>query len=146
MKNGMKAVATILGVVLVSGTLAACKHHESHGDYAKKMKEHFDASLKKVGATDEQRAKIGGVSDQIVADGQQVCKNSQGLSAKVVGCLLLDTPDRQWLHNTVDEKAKELTGFAHRTVDRLIEISAMLTPEQRSELKKGFDSAHGSEK
>jgi hypothetical protein len=46
----------------------------------------------------------------------------------------------------VDEKAKEFTEFTHRTVDHLIEISAMLTPEQRSELKKGFDSAHGAEK
>ncbi|MBT1077276.1 hypothetical protein [Geobacter grbiciae] len=57
MKSGMKAVAAILAVVLASGTLAACKHHGSHGDHAKKMKEHFDASLKKVGTTDEQRAK-----------------------------------------------------------------------------------------
>lgn len=146
MKSGMKVVAAILTVVLASGTLAACKCHVSHDDYAKKVKEHFDASLKKVGATGEQKAKIDGVRDQIVSDGQQVYSNNKGLTGRVVGCLLLDTPNRQWLHNTVDETAKEFTEFAHRTIDRLIEISAMLTPEQRSELKKGFDSVHGAEK
>ena len=146
MKKGMKAVAAIFGVALMSGMVTACKHHGSHGDHAKKLKEHVEASLKKVGATDEQRAKIGEVTDRIVADGQAARKNSQGLTAKVAGCLLLDTPDRDWLHKTVDDKAKEYTGFAHRTVDRLIEISAMLTPAQRSELKKGFDSAHGAKR
>lgn len=146
MKKGMKTIAAVLGVVLVSGSLAACRDHGSHGDHFGKVKEHIDASLKKVGATDEQRAKIGGIADQIVSDGQQLKKANQGLKARFVGCLLLDTPNREWLHSTVDEKAKELTVFAHRTVDRLIEISAVLTPEQRSELKKGIEAAHGAEK
>lgn len=146
MKKGIKAVAAILGVVLVSGTLAACKHGGSHGDHVGKLKEHMSASLKKVGATDEQKVKIGGVVDQIITDGQQLGKNSQSLKTKVVGCILQDTPDREWLHNTVDEKGKELTGFAHRTVDRLIEISAVLTPGQRSELRKDFESSHGEKK
>lgn len=144
MKKGMKTVAAILGVILVSGTVSACKHHGSHGDHAGKLKEHMSDSLEKVGASDQQKAKIGGVMDQIAADGQLQCKNSQGLKAKVVGSLLLDTPDREWLHSTVDEKAKEVTGFAHRTVDRLIEISAVLTPGQRAELKKGYESSHGA--
>jgi len=143
MKKGMNAVAVILGIVLVGGTLGACKHHGSHGDHAEQIKEHIDASLKKIDATDEQRAKIGVVTNQIVTDGQLLCKNDPELKAKIIGCFLLDTPNREWLHTTVDEKAKELTGFAHRTVDRLIEISAVLTPGQRSELKKKFDSAHG---
>ncbi len=143
MKKGMKAVVAVLGVALVSGALTACKHHGSHGDLSGKLKEHVDVSLNKVGATDEQKAKIGGVTVQIITDGQQLCKNNQGLNAKFVGCLLQDTPNREWLHTTVDEKAKELTGFAHRTVDRLIEISTVLTPDQRSELNKKFETAHG---
>lgn len=146
MKKGMKAVAAVLGVALVSGALTACKHHGSDGDLSGKLKEHVNASLKKIGATDEQKVKIGVVTDQIVADGQQLRKKDQGLKAKVVGCLLQDNPDREWLHNTVDEKAREFTGFAHRTVDRLMEISAVLSPEQRSELKKKFESAHGEKK
>jgi len=61
----------------------------------------------------------------------------------VTGCLLHDNPNREWLHKTVDEKSLEITGFAHRTIDHLIEISAMLTPEQRVKLKKEIESAHG---
>lgn len=143
MKKNMKAVSAVIGVVLLSGMMVACKPHGSHRDHGKKVKEHVDASLKKVGATGEQRAKIGVITDQMVADGQQVAASNKGVSAKVAGCLLLDEPNRGWLHKTVDEKALEFTGFAHRTVDRLIEISAMLTPEQRAKLKKVLESAHG---
>lgn len=143
MKKNIKAVSAVIGVVLLSGMMVACKPNGSHGDHGKKVKEHVEASLKKVGATEEQRAKIGVVTDQIVADGKQVAASNKGVSAQVAGCLLLDEPNRGWLHKTVDEKALQLTGFAHRTVDRLIEISAMLTPEQRAKLKKGLESAHG---
>ncbi|HBG05976.1 MAG: hypothetical protein A2075_16415 [Geobacteraceae bacterium GWC2_58_44] len=143
MDKRIKGVGAVVGVVLLGGMVAACKPHGSHGDHAQKAREHFESSLKKVGATDEQRTRIGVVTDQIVADGQQISKNGKGVSAKVAGCLLLDNPNREWLHKTVDEKALEFTGFAHRTVDRLIEISAMLTPEQRAKLKKGVESGHG---
>jgi Spy/CpxP family protein refolding chaperone len=146
MTKRMQTVAAILGVVLVGGSLTACKHHSMGSDHTKQIKEHLDASLKKVDATAEQRAKIGSVVDEISADGKQICAANQGLKAKVVGCLLLDTPNSTWLHATVDEKAKELTGFAHRTVDRLIRMSAVLSPEQRAELKKRFEHSHGEKK
>lgn len=142
MKKTMKAVGAIAGVVLLGAVLGACRPHGSHDDHVKQLREHFDASLKKVGATDEQRAKIGGVTDQIVADGQQLSKSHKDVAAKVAGCLLLDNPNREWLHKTVDEKSLEVTGFAHRTIDHLIEISAMLTSEQRVKLKEKIESAH----
>lgn len=143
MKKQMKAVGAVVGVILLGGALGACRPHGSHGGHGKQLREHFDASLKKVGTTKEQMAKINGVTDQIVADGRQVSKSNKGVAAKVAGGLLLDNPDRQGLHKAVDDKAQEFAGFAHRTVDRLIEISAMLTSEQRAKLKKGLESAHG---
>ncbi len=143
MKKTLKAVVAGMAILSV-GTLAACKSHHSGHD-PKKLKEHVEASLKKVGATDEQRLKIGVVTDKIIADGSDLCKNSQGLGRKFASCLLLDKPNKEWLHQTVDEKAKEMTALAHRTVDNLIEISGMLTGEQRAKLQTRYDAAHGTE-
>lgn len=140
MKNRMKLV--VAGLALLSlGTLAACKGH--HGHDPAKMKQHVDSSLKKIGASDEQRAKIGVITDKIFGEGAEICKSNQGLGKKVVACLLQDKPNKEWLHQVVDEKARELTAFAHRTVDNLIEINGNLTPEQRLELKSRIESAHG---
>jgi Spy/CpxP family protein refolding chaperone len=141
MKKTMKVVVAGLAIISV-GTLAACKSHHSGHD-PKKLKEHVEACLKKVGATDEQRLKIGVVTDKIIADGSDLCKNSQGLGKKMADCFLLDKPNKEWLHQTVDEKANEMKAFAHRTVDSLIEISGMLTTEQRNKLRNSYDAAHG---
>lgn len=144
MKKGFKAIAAVMAVASL-GALAACKHgHQGHDP--KELKGHIESTLKKVGTTEEQQAKIGTITDRIIADCGEIHKNSQGLRQKFVACLLLDNPDREWLHKTVDEKAKEFTAFAHRTVDSLIEISGSLTPEQRAELKKRFEAAHGAGK
>lgn len=143
MKKTLKAVVAGMAILSV-GTFAACKSHHSGHD-PKKLKEHVEASLKKVGATDEQRLKIGVVTDRIIADGSDLCKNSQGLGKKMTDCFLLDKPNKEWLHQTVDEKAKEMTAFAHRTVDSLIEISGMLTGEQRAKLQTRYNAAHGTE-
>ena len=138
MKKTLKVVATVVAVTAM-GTLAACKVNPMAHD-PKKLKAHVDSKLKSVGATEEQRTKIVAIADRILADCGEIHKNNKGLQQKFVGCLLLDTPNREWLHRTVDEKTKELAEFAHRTVDSLIEISGTLTPGQRAEIKKQIEA------
>jgi len=127
MKNVLKFIAAVVAVTSL-GTLAACKVSNMAHD-PKKLKAHMESKLRKIGA----------ITDRILSDCGEIHKNSKGLRQKFVGCLLLDTPDREWLHRTVDEKTKELAEFAHRTVDSLIEINGTLTSEQRAELKKQIE-------
>lgn len=141
MKRRLQVLVAVMAVISL-GTLAACKAH--HGHDPEKLKEHVEASLKKVGATEEQQARIGAVTDRILADGGELRKKSPGLGKQFTDSLLQEQPNKEWLHQTVDEKAKELTAFAHRTVDSLIEISGMLTTEQRTQLKNKYDAAHGT--
>lgn len=141
MRTSIKFVVAGMAAVVSLGMLSGCKGH--HGHDPEKLKEHVDSYLKKVGATEVQRQKIGGITDHIIADGSEIYKNNDGLCKKFVGCLLLDKPNKEWLHQTVDEKAKELTAFAHRTVDSLLEINGNLTSEQRAQLKEKCENAHG---
>lgn len=142
MKQMMRITVFCLAVVSLTA-LAACKDGHGHGQDPAKLKSHVDKSLKKIGASEEQRTKVGAVSDAILADCKGLHEANKGVGKQVAGCLLSDQPDRQWLHRTVDDKARQLTDFAHRTVDRLVEISQTLTPEQRVKLKEGFEKAHG---
>src|SRR6185369_2754316 len=121
MRTSLKVVVAGMAAVVSLGMLSGCKGHHGHGHDPEKLKEHVDSCLKKVGATQEQRQKIAGITDRIIADGSEICKNNKGLGKKFADCLLLDKPNKEWLHQTVNEKAKELTAFAHRTVDSLIE-------------------------
>jgi len=138
MKNVVKAVVAVVAVASL-GTLAACKVSTMAQD-PKQLKAHVDSKLRGIGATQEQRTQIGAITDRIIADCTEIHRNNKGLRQKFIGCLLLDAPNKEWLHQTVDKKTKELAGFAHRTVDGLIEVSGTLTPGQRAELKKQIES------
>ena len=147
MKKGFKTIVTVLALALAGSLLSGCHHrHSNHGDpekMAEKLEKHLDHVLGKIDATPQQGEKIRLISAQIVADAKQIRSQGAEDHVKIVAFLLLDTPGRQWLHDQVDKKTTEMNEFAHRTVDRLIEISAVLTPEQRAGLKKRFESSHG---
>lgn len=140
MKRGWKIMVAVLAVASLA-TLAACKHGR-HGCNMQQLKGHVDAKLKAIGASAEQRAKIGVIADGIIADGENLKQKNKGLCQKFVGCLLLDQPNAEWLHHTVDETAQQFTAFAHRTVDSLIKVSGTLTTEQRAQLKKKIEAGH----
>lgn len=150
MKKGFKTMLAVLALALVGSLVAGCHHrHSGHGDpekMAEKLEQHLEHVLDKIDATEEQRGKIRQIVGQISDDARQTHKKSAEERGSIVASLLADNPDREWLHSRVDGKSKAMTEFGHRTVDRLIEISAVLTPEQRTELQKRFESAHGSKK
>lgn len=137
MTKGLKAIGAVVAMTSLS-LLAACKHGH-HGHDPKQLKAHVESQLKAIGATEEQRAKIAASTDRIIADGEEIHQKNKGLGLKFIGCLLQDKPNREWLHQAVDEKTLEFAAFAHRTVDSLIEVSGNLTAEQRAQLKKKLE-------
>ncbi len=151
MKKGFKALVSVLVLALAGGLFAGCHHHRHsyHGNpekMAEKLEKHLDRALSKIDATEEQRNRIHLIAGEIIEDARATRKESAGGHGRILDSLLLDNPDREYLHQRLDEKAEAMTEFGHRTVDRLIEISAVLTPAQRAELQERFESAHGAEK
>ncbi len=149
MKKGFKAVTAIFTMLLTGGLLGACHHHfRGHitlEKIAEKIQKHIDGGLKKVGTTEEQNEKIHRITGRIIDDAVQTHKTCAGNREAIAANLLSDSPDRDELHKQVDEKAKTATEFIHRAVDRLIEISAVLTHEQRIELSKRFENNHAAQ-
>ena len=150
MKKSYKRTVAILAAVFVVSILAACHHgHRGHGN-PKEIAIHMEKSvshvLSAIDVTGEQREQIDRLIGALVEDAKQVHSGHEVDRDNIVACLLLDKPNGDWLHGKADEKAKAWTEFSHRSVDRFIEISAVLSPEQRAELKERFSSAHGAGK
>lgn len=146
----MKKFALLIAAALVCTSLVACKHFSNpHGNperMVQMVEKHLDKVLDSIDVTTEQRKTIDLITEQIIADAKQVRSQHAEDRGKVVACLLLDEPDSVWLHAKVDEKSKVWTEFSHRSIDRFMEISAVLTPEQRAKLQEKFDSAHVAKK
>ena len=150
MKKHLKGTTLIAVGLLVCFSLVACKHfsnaHHDPAKFVNMVETHIDNVLDSVDVTEEQREKINLITEQIIADVEEVYGNQLEDREKIVACILLDEPDRDWLHTQVEKRSKKWTEFSHRSVDRLIEISAVLTAEQRSELMARYNKAHGANK
>lgn len=143
----MKKIALLIAAALVCTSLVACKHFSNPHDPEKMVQmveKHLEKVLDSLDVTVEQRKKIDLITEQIIADAQQVSSQHAEDRGKIVACIMLDEPASEWLHSKVDEKAKAWTEFSHRSIDRFVEISAVLTTEQRVKLKEKFAAAHGA--
>ena len=143
----MKKIALLIAAALVCTSLVACKHFSNPHDperMVQTVEKHIEKVLDSLDVTVEQRKKIDLITEQIIADAQQVSSQHAEDRGKIVACIMLDDPASEWLHSKVEEKAKAWTEFSHRSIDRFVEISAVLTTEQRVKLKEKFAAAHGA--
>ena len=150
MKKILKGTTLIAIGVLVCSSLVACKHfsnaHHDPEKLVKMVETHIDNVLDKIDVTEKQHGKINLITDQIIADAKKTRSSHLEERDNIVACILLDEPNRDWLHAEMEERSKVWTEFSHRSVDRLIEISAVLTAEQRTELKTRYNKTHGANK
>ncbi|BCR06473.1 hypothetical protein DESUT3_35420 [Desulfuromonas versatilis] len=148
MRNITKSLVLLLVLGLTASLLGGCSHrHGHHGDPDKmveKMLKHLERGLDKIDASDQQREQIRLIAGQIAEDAKQLHQENARERGSMVAALLADAPDREGLHQRLDARALTLTEFGHRSLDRLLEINAILTPEQRAELQQCLAEAHGT--
>jgi Spy/CpxP family protein refolding chaperone len=108
-----------------------------------RLNDHLD-ELK---ATPDQRAKIMAIKDRVLqqAQSQMEQHRQQGQADRqwVINQLTSDAPDKNALYAKADAKADEFKSMAHQVIDALVEVNAVLTPEQRAQLKAKIESMHG---
>ena len=73
-------------------------------------------------------------------------RNNSFQHGKILDHLFSDQPNATLLYSQVDERSEQMTAFAHRTIDHLLDINALLSPEQRKELKRKYHKAHDNQK
>ena len=148
MKKVSKAFMAVVTLLFTESILSAChshfRDHMTPEKVAEKLQNHVDRGLKKVGTTDEQNEKIHLITSQIADDAIQTHKSCSAGKSRLIANLLSETPNREELHQRVDEKAKATTEFVHRVMARMLEINAVLSRDQRYELMKRYESKHGS--
>ena len=145
MKNGMKPLIAALAILISGSLLSGC--HPPMGppspeELAAFLEKRFNKVLSKLGTTEEQDEKIAAITRRITEDALETHKQFKEDHGRSMIELLSDNPEVQALHDKVDQRSLAITGFIHRTLDRLLEINAILTPEQRIKLKERMEKAH----
>ncbi len=101
-----------------------------------------DDVLDDVDADDAQRQAVMAEVNGMLADVERLHDDKQGHHDIIFAEASKDTPDAERLHGLIDEKTKKMNAFAHRALDRLLAVHAILTPDQRAELLEQAEEYH----
>ncbi len=137
------ALAAVLAVVALGA--AGCGHHGHPRDPAQVaafVNKRVDDLLDDVDATPDQRTKIHGIADRMLAEAQQAHADHDQVHATLLAEWKADVPDKAKLHALVDARADALRKLAHDAVDAGVEAHDVLTPAQREKLAKKAERWH----
>lgn len=85
--------------------------------------------------TDAQKASIQAVKDRVRAEARSQMADARADREALVKAVLADSPDAEAAHPQLDVVLARGTAMSHRLLDAALEVSAILTPEQRAELR-----------
>jgi periplasmic protein CpxP/Spy len=136
----MKKIALVtFAAVLGLGALSACAARTDPGsERADKaygfLTNRVDDALDDLEATDDQRVKVNAVKDRLFDEAMSFRDDNKDARKAAIAEFMRDEPDAKKLHALVDARIDEARKMMHDTVDGMVEVHAVLTPEQRAEL------------
>jgi Spy/CpxP family protein refolding chaperone len=139
------ALAVVLGVVALTGFRGGCGGH-GHGrdpaQVAAFVNDRLDDALDDLEATPDQRTRIHGIADRLLAEGKAIHAGHDEARAALLAEWKAEKPDRAKLHALVDARADALRKLAHDAVDAGIEAHEVLTPAQREKVARKAERMH----
>lgn len=149
--GGWKRVITLLGLGAIVATAAivatSCNRHHRFcnvdaQEASKLVVDRLDDGLDWLDATSEQKSKIFGIARGLVADFFEMKKSHEEHHDAVMAELKKNKPDRQLLHEIVDEKFDTGRLFAHKAVDKVVDAYLVLDADQQAKLLAKIEKHH----
>ncbi|MCB9675564.1 MAG: Spy/CpxP family protein refolding chaperone [Alphaproteobacteria bacterium] len=132
---GLSALA--LGGLAVAGPPGGPGGFGPHGG----IEGQFMRVLHELDLTDAQKAQLREIREANRDDMEAAHAEREANLAIVKAQLLSDTPDVALLHQMIDDQAIEMQARAHDRMDTILEIQALLTPDQRALIAAELDDA-----
>ncbi|MEZ4322135.1 MAG: Spy/CpxP family protein refolding chaperone [Myxococcota bacterium] len=97
--------------------------------------------IQELDLTDAQKQVLRDIREENMAEREAHRSEREAHMAIVREQLLSDVPDAALLHSMIDQNAAEMQARAHDRLDTVLEIQAILTPEQRAQVAASLDEA-----
>lgn len=144
----LPSVLALFSVIAV-GAVAHARGFRHGGHDPAKMKEFVEkrvgAELDELRATDAQRTQILGIVDGFV-DGAIKGRDGEHGAFREALAKVVENGDSTQVEQLIDEQAAKKTAMAHDAVKAGIQIRAVLTPEQRTQLAQDIREHKGWQK
>ena len=144
---GVAAFVMLTGFGPGAGCGRAPNPEERFARVQQMMTSRINDQLDELKATPDQRTKILAIKDRVLQQArshfEQGAQQRQAEHQWVIDQLTSANPDKSALYAKADAKADEFKSMAHQVIDALVEVNAVLTPDQRAQLKAKIESMHG---
>ena len=112
-----------------------CSHGTRHGAMMHKFVDFMvSEKLDEIGASDAQKQKVGEIKDRLMARGEALRGERMAAHKEIMEQLSRDQPDAERVHALVKERTEAFARFADDVASGVLEVHAVLTPEQRQKL------------
>jgi periplasmic protein CpxP/Spy len=138
MKNAALITLAAMTFTLSTG-FGGCHHRnytpEERAKHAGRMATAVvDDVMDDVDATDDQRAKAHAVKESVLKEAAIVFEQHDMAKAELWAQWQSKQPDASRVHGIIDDRMDAFRKLLHKVADGLIELHAILTPEQRAEI------------
>lgn len=138
MKNQLALLtAATVAFVALTGFHGGCgsRSPEDRAKRIDRMSESVvDDVLDDVDASDDQRQRAQQIRARIVNEAKAIVLQHPETRAELWAQWESKQPDAARVHALVDDRVDALRGLLHKIADGVLELHALLTPEQRAEL------------
>jgi hypothetical protein len=129
---GLASAASIVAAVLASGC------HDSRRDERGRRDDRTEARVERaldwLDLEGEARERARTVGMRLAAEADGVRRDGTQLASEILAQWRSDTPDAATLRAAVDREVDGLRARAHRALDDVLELHAILDPEQRADV------------
>lgn len=137
-----KLLFVVTAFALLTG-FGRCGHRHRHdisGEDAKEMAEdHVEDFIDHVDATEPQAQQLRAVAKPLIDDIPSLIEDHRATQSALRAEWASPNPDKEKVHQIIDERASELTKLVHRIADAVFEAHQILTPEQRQEIQEHWE-------
>jgi hypothetical protein len=139
---GLASAASIMAAVLASGC------HESRRDERgrrddRRAEARVERALDWLDLEGEERERARTVGLRLAAEADGLRRDGTQLASEVLAQWRSATPDAATLRAAVDREVDGLRARAHRALDDVLELHAILDPEQRADVDELLASREG---
>jgi periplasmic protein CpxP/Spy len=90
--------------------------------------------LDEIGATDAQRQKVKEIKDRLIEGAHSLHESKAELRGDLLKLLEQENPDPAQVKAVVRQRTQAFTRFVDEAADAVVELHAVFTPEQRTQL------------
>jgi Spy/CpxP family protein refolding chaperone len=102
----------------------------------------LDDALDDLDATDAQRKQVEQIKVQLLAEAPKLMADHKKARQELIGEWGSTNPSAERVHAVVDQRMDAFRAVAHKVADAMLQVHALLTPQQRQEINERIAKRH----